>query len=87
MRIKEDFFLKSIAGMQVVVPVGTENVNFQGMITLNETGAFLWKLLSEERTEEQLIAALLEEYDVSEETATADISRFVAKLREAELLV
>lgn len=87
MRVKEDFFLKRIAGMQVVVPVGTENVNFQGMITLNETGAFLWELLTEERSKDKLIAALLEEYDVTEEKAAADIDRFIAKLQEADLLV
>lgn len=87
MRVKEDFFLKRIAGMQVVVPVGTENVNFQGMITLNETGAFLWELLTEERSKDELIAALLEEYDVTEEKAAADIDRFIAKLQEADLLV
>ncbi len=87
MRIKEDLFLKRIAGVQVVVPVGTENINFQGMITLNDTGAFLWELLTEERTEEQLITQLLAEYDVSEEIAAADVKRFVTKLQEADLLI
>lgn len=86
MRIKEDFILRTVAGNHVVVPVGTQNLNFRGMITLNGTGAFLWEQLKEERSEEELLAALLSEYEVDEATAKAGIEAFIAKLQEADLL-
>ena len=46
MKIKSDFLLKKVADSYVVVPVGKATVSFNGMITLNETGAFLWETVS-----------------------------------------
>lgn len=45
MKIKPDFLLRKVAENYVVVPVGTAMVDFNGMINLNETGAFLWEKL------------------------------------------
>ena len=59
---------------------------FNGMINLNETGAFLWRILEKGATEEEAVAELLKEYDVDEETAKADVKAFVSKLTEAGLL-
>ena len=84
MKIKEGYLLREIAGSTVVVPVG--RADFSGMITLNGTAALLWSRLSEGATEEELCAAMLAEYDVSEERAAADVSAFVQSLRAAELL-
>ena len=86
MKVKDNFVLKTIAGSYVVVPVRTRAVDFAGIIKLSESGAFLWKLLEKGADREELIAAMLEEYAVDEATASADIDRFIAKLREADLL-
>ena len=86
MKIKEGFLLKEIAGSYVVVPVGEKLVDFQMMVTLNETGAFLWEKLANDITEEELVAALLGEYDVDEQTAKKDVSEFIKKLNEKEIL-
>ena len=86
MKVKDNFVLKKIAGSYVVVPVRTRAVDFAGIIKLSESGAFLWKLLEKGADREELIAAMLEEYAVDEATASADIDRFIAKLREADLL-
>lgn len=86
MKIKSDFILKKIAGSYVVVPVRARAVDFSGIIKLSESGAFLWNILSEGATREELIAKLLDEYEVDEATAAEDIDRFVAKLQEADLL-
>jgi hypothetical protein len=43
MKISEGFSLRNIAGENIVVPIGTKNISFKGMITLNNIGAFLWK--------------------------------------------
>lgn len=87
MKIKEGFILKNVADATIVVPTGKASVDFNGMITLNDTGAFLWHLLEEETTEDNMLAAMLKEYDVDEATARAGISRFVAKLANEGLLV
>ena len=86
MKIKEGFMLKEVAGTSVVVPVGKASVDFNAMITLNESGAFLWKMLCDDVTEQQLIDALMGEYDVSADTASKDIEKFLENIRTAGLL-
>ena len=73
MKIKKGFMLREVAGNFVVVAVGEASKKFNGVINLNESGAFLWKKLADGIEKEKLIDALLEEYEVSKEIATADI--------------
>lgn len=86
MKIKEGFVLKQVADVTIVVPAGEAALDFNGMITLNDTAAFLWRLLENETTQEELLSAMLKEYDVDEKTAKAGIAKFVAKLNEEGLL-
>ncbi len=81
MKIKDGFIVDEIAGQVVVLPTGDE-LDLNVIITLNETGRFLWEQLAQERTEEQLLEALLAEYDVSPEVAAKCIGDFVKKLNE-----
>ncbi len=83
MRIKSDFTIQQVGSSYVAVAVGETSKTFHAMIKLNETGAFLWKKLAEnDLTEEELTAALLEEYDVEPEIAARDVHRIVELLRE-----
>lgn len=84
MKIKEGYLLREVAGNHVVIPAG--KLDFDGMITLNETGVTIWKTLSKPCTREEIINSLLEEYDVSRETASQDVDNFLEKLREADLI-
>ncbi len=86
MKIHPDFLLRDIAGEKVVLPVGEAAERLNGMIHLNETGIFLWTLLEKETDEAALLAAMLAEYEIDEETARADIARFVGTLRQAGIL-
>lgn len=86
MKIKEGYLLREVAGSSVVIPLGKSSVDFNGMITLSETGAFLWKKIEQGADEKELVAALLEEYEIDEETAKNDTKAFLAKLRDAELV-
>lgn len=86
MKIKEGFLLRNIAGSNIVVPVGAASVDFNGMITLNDSGAFLWKELEKGGDEETLTAALLREYDVDEATARSCATDYIRKLDEAGVL-
>lgn len=77
MKIKKDLILRSVAGENVVVPVGEMSKTFHGMVTLNDTGAFLWKFYTTERSLEEGVAALLAEYNVTEEVARKDVEKFI----------
>ena len=81
MKIKEGFLLRSVAGQTVVLPTG-DDLDLNMMITLNETGTFLWEHLQNETDEAALVSALLAEYDVDEDTARNAVKGFVAKLNE-----
>lgn len=86
MTIKGSFILREVAGSHVVVPVGASVVDFNGMITLNETGAFLWGLLSQDAAPEDLVRRLTEEYDVTPEEARRDVDAFLQRMRENDFL-
>ena len=86
MKIKEGYILREVAGNYLVVAIGEASLDFNGVITLNETGAYLWNRLSEEATEEELISSMTEEYEIDESVAKSDVLAFVGKLKEAELL-
>lgn len=81
MKLSGDFLLRKVAGQTVVLPTSAE-LDLNMMITLNETGSFLWEHLAEETDEAALVAALLAEYDVDKETAEKAVSGFVKKLRD-----
>ena len=81
MKLKDGFLLRQVAGQTVVLPTAAE-LDLNMMITLNDTGAFLWERLNEETDEAELVAALLAEYDVDETTAKAAVAAFVKKLNE-----
>lgn len=85
MKIKSGYMVRPVAGSYVVVSTGEKTVNFNGIMTLNETGFFLWERLLDGATREELIEAILSEYDVDADTAGADIDRFLKKLEEADL--
>ena len=86
MKLKEGFLLRQVGGNHIVVPVGAQTVDFRCIITLNETGAVMWEKLKTDCTQADLVAALLAEYDVTEEIATADVAAFVEALQEKKLL-
>ncbi len=86
MKIKSNFMLREVAGYYVVVPVGNGALNFNGVINLNESGATLWKTLENDATEEDLVTALMSEYEVDEERARIDVLNFVNKMKDAKLI-
>ena len=86
MKVKENFMLRKIADSYVVVPVGRQTLDFNGIINLNETGAFLFKLLQSGADKQELVNKLLEEYEVEPEKASADIDVFLEKVKDADIL-
>ena len=85
MKLKNGYVLRQVAGEYVALPQGSD-IDLNTMITMNETGAFLWERLQQGATEDELVAALLAEYDVDEATARKSVQAFVAKLESNGLL-
>ena len=86
MQVKDGFLLRQVADNYVIIPVGEETLTVSGILSCNETGAFLWRQLETEKTADQLVTALLDEYEVSPEMAAADVERFTGELQSAGLL-
>ena len=84
MKIKAGFILREIAGNSIIVSVGEASKSFNGMINVNSTGAFLFKLMQEkDMSKEELTSELTKEYDVSAEIAGRDVEAFMKKISDA----
>lgn len=81
MIIKKELLKRQIAGETILIPVGKTVYDSNGLFALNELGSFLWDRLPSVRDEEELLSAVLEEYEVNEETARQDLQEFLDKLR------
>ena len=86
MTIKENFVLRQVAGSYVVVAVGEASVDFNGMLTLNESGALLWRALEQGADRRALTQALTDEYEVEPAQAERDVDEFLRTLSEAGCL-
>lgn len=86
MKIKDGFLVKNASGSKIIVPIC--NPNFDAIMTVNETGEFIFNLLNEhECTVDDVVAAILEIYAAPESLVRADVENFVAALKKANLLV
>lgn len=81
MKLKETFALRQVADTWVVLSLWSETANFSGMLSLNNSGAFLWKELEKGGDRNALAEALCAEYIVSKEEALADVDEFLEKLK------
>ena len=85
MKINSDFILRKINSadgeLNVVIAVGKMADKLNGYLTLNGSALFLWKELEKGGTEEDLVNALLKEFDVSLEVAKNDVKSFISTIR------
>ena len=87
MKIKKGFVLEAVAGSYLACATGKLAKSFAGFVRLNETGAFLWRELSSaDKTVQDLVAALMNEYEIDEATATHDAEIFVNNLQKSGIL-
>lgn len=87
MRASNDFILREIAGEFMLVPVGAAAARFNGLITMNELGHFIFSALKEEQTEAELVEKITAEYDIDADTALADLREFLQQMRELGALI
>ncbi len=87
MKIKEGFNLRNICGEYIVVAEGEANIDFTNVISVNETAACIWKAVSgKDFTVNDMVEALLEEYEVDKETAEKDCQQLVLDWKKANVL-
>ena len=86
MKLKREFGLRQIAGDHLLIPVGKTALDMNGMLTLNEMGAFLWQKLPQAQTEAELTDLVLAEYEADRATVEKDVAEFLDKLRKLGIL-
>lgn len=86
MKLKTDLIIRNIAGECVAIPTGAAATQVNGLISLTSSGEVLIRCLQHECSEEELVQALLDRYEVTAQVAKADVEAFLAKLREVNLL-
>lgn len=86
MKLKKELISREIAGERFLVPVGKSVYDANGLFILTDVGAFIWDLLPNVDNQEQILSAVLTEYQVDEETAKKDITEFLQKLADLEII-
>ena len=86
MKVNGEYVLREIAGEAVLIPTGKRALEFTGIIALNPISADIWKWLQAGKNREEIAALILEEYEVTEAVALADLDEFLAKLQELDIL-
>lgn len=87
MKTKKGFNLRTICGENIIVGEGIENIDFSRIISMNESAAYLWSHIKDtDFDEDRLVSLLLDEYDVDEATARADVRTLIQKWLEAGII-
>ena len=86
MKIKKEFILREIVGDIVLVPINKSTSKFDGLITMNEIGKFIWDNIESAKDEEELLQRILDEYEVDKDVAKDDLDEFLGKLKEIDII-
>ena len=86
MKINAEFVKREVAGEHLLVPVGKTTLDLNGMLTLNEVGAFLWDRLPDAEDEAALVDAVLGEYEADRPEVERDVAEFLDSLRKLNIL-
>lgn len=86
MKLNGTFTLREVAGEILVIPVGKTALTLNGMIILNPVSKVIWECLEMGAEREQMLAAVTDAFEVSDEDAAADLDEFLNELRKQELL-
>lgn len=86
MEIKKQLAKRQVGGDSFLVPLGKTVYDHNGIFILTELGAFIWDLLPESESTDDILVRVLDEYDVSEDVARKDIEAFLYKLKKMEII-
>ena len=83
---EKDLVTRDIAGESIIVPIKGHVGDLEGVFTLNEVGAVIWRLMDGQKTVRQLMEAVRDEYEVEAEVAEKDVADFLRCLEDAGLI-
>ena len=86
MKIKKEFLLREIMGDTILVSINKSMSKFDGLITINQVGKFIWENIESSKDEDDLLQKILDEYEVEKEVAKADLDEFLQTLKDAEII-
>ena len=86
MKIKDGFILKDVAGSKIVIAIGEQRFNFNGVITFNEVGADVFNMLDGNNSVEEIVAKISEEYNAPYEVVKSDVEKLIEKMRKHNLI-
>ena len=87
MKAKQGFSLRNVCGEHIIVAEGRENIDFSGIVSMNESAAFLWNAVAgKDFTVGDLAGLLAGEYDVDPQTAADDAEAIAKRWVEAGLV-
>ena len=79
MKAKSGFVLRDVVGEKILMPVGDNITKFNGTVLLNAVSAFVWEKLQEPVSKEELLQAVVNEFEIDEETASRDLDELLEK--------
>lgn len=86
MKLKDGVIISQVENEYVAVFAGDAGKACSGMMRMNKVSAFIMELLKHETDEEQLVAALLERYEVSEEDARKSVVFVIEQVNKAGIM-
>lgn len=87
MKVSDQFILRDIAGENLLIPTGKAALDVKGLILLSESGVLLYSKLQDGCGKEDLVTALTEVYEVSEQEALRDTEAFLEQMRQLHILL
>lgn len=86
MKTNKGVIYRNIAGEHMLIPVGSAAMDNNGMFVMTELGGYIWQMLEGGMTKEEIITALLEEYEVEESILRGDVEDFLQRLADRKLI-
>lgn len=86
MKVNKDFVLREIAGESILVPLGQQTMQMDGIINLNPVAAVIWSALSENPDQEYVLQEILEHFDIDEVQVRKDLQEFIDEMKVAGML-
>jgi len=83
---EKDLVTRDVAGEEIIVPIKGHVGDLEGVFTLNEVGAMIWRLIDGRTTARELADVVRKEYDVEAAEAEKDVADFLHSLEDAGLI-
>ncbi|MBV5330437.1 MAG: PqqD family protein [Chlorobium sp.] len=86
MKRKNNFIIRNVGSIKLLVPISTEIINLNGFVVMNDMAVFLWELLKEKCLLNDLIDEVVANFDIDYSTARNDVQLFINEIKNLELL-